>query len=133
MALIVWDRQSLVTGLLHIALPDSSIQKSPSQKPDTYFADLGVPLLFKKMARIGKLSPNNRLMIKIVGGSTINDKTGFFNIGNRNILAVRKELWKLGMGPLAEDVGGDLSRTIHVSTTNGSVLIKSPKRPDLEI
>jgi chemotaxis protein CheD len=49
-------------------------------------------------------------------------------IGKRNILAVKKILWGYGLAPLAEDVGGSISRTVSVSVKTGEVTLSSPAR-----
>ncbi len=122
-AVIVYDRLQRAAGLVHIALPDSSINEDKAKKTPGYFVDTGLPLLFKRMNGSGKVS--NSLMIKIVGGSNIMDSNRRFDIGKRNVLAIKKYLWKNRMGVISEDVGGSISRTVSVTVETGEVRISS--------
>ena len=61
------------------------------------------------------------------------DPNNTFSIGKRNILAIKKILWKFGMGAVAEDVGGGISRTVSVDVDGGRVTISSPARESWEI
>ena len=61
------------------------------------------------------------------------DPNGTFNIGKRNVLAIRKILWKLRLGARKEDVGDNFSRTVSVDVDTGKVLISSPKRGEWEL
>ena len=56
------------------------------------------------------------------------DPKGTFNIGKRNILAIKKILWTRGMGAVAEDVGGSISRTVAVEVDSGKVMLSSAAR-----
>ena len=119
-------------GLLHVALPDSSInRKRGEQKPGT-FADTGIPLLFKDMHMLG-VNGNGRLIVKLAGGASIMDPNSTFNIGKRNLLAIKKALWKYGLGALAEDIEGTISRTVTIPLDTGKVIISSPGRGEWEI
>ncbi len=56
-----------------------------------------------------------------------------FNIGKRNALAIKKILWKYGLGPINEDLGGTYSRTLKLELTTGKLTVTSPSKPDWEI
>lgn len=111
-------------GVAHVALPDSQHIAFPEHKPNGYFADIAVKNLITMFTCLGV---NNRkdLKIKLVGGSSIMDPAGTFDIGKRNILAIRKHLWNNGLGAIAEDVGKNYSRSISVNPENGEVTISS--------
>jgi chemotaxis protein CheD len=47
------------------------------------------------------------------------------NVGARNILAARKALRKAGILVAAEDVGGEVGRSIRFSTDDGSVIVRT--------
>jgi len=124
---IVRDPRSGGTGLLHVALPDSSInQRRAADKPGS-FADTGIPALLKAMRKAG-YDGNGRLTVKLTGGASIMDPNNTFNIGKRNILAIKKILWGLRMGAIAEDLGGSISRSVAVDISTGKVTISSPGR-----
>ena len=54
------------------------------------------------------------------------DPNNTFNIGGRNIFAVKKHLWRYKLGPVAEDVGDSISRTMTVDVDTGKIIITSP-------
>jgi len=120
---IAYDPVHRVAGLIHVALPDSKINVKKADACPGYFADTGVPRMLSDMWRMGS-SPRN-LSIKVVGGSNIMDDAGRFDIGKRNVLAIKKILWRSGLGIISEDVGGDISRTVSLSVADGGVRISS--------
>ena len=73
------------------------------------------------------------MVVKLAGGAKIMDPNDTFNIGKRNVLAAKKVLWGHGMGAVAEDVGGNYSRTVSVSVNTGEILLCSPGRPDWKL
>ncbi len=113
-----------VAGLLHIALPDSSVNQKLALERPGYFVDTGLPILIEKMLGYG--CQFTELIVKIAGGASIMDPNNTFNIGGRNILAVRKHLWKYKLGPVAEDIGDSISRTMTVDVDTGKIIIISP-------
>ena len=118
-------------GLLHVALPDSSINKNRvAEKPGT-FADTGIPALLKEMQRVGYIG--DKLLVKLAGGASVMDPNNTFNIGKRNILAVRKILWQHKLGAIAEDLGDTISRTVSVEVNTGKVYLSSPGRGTWEL
>lgn len=120
-------------GMIHVALPDSSINPAKAKERPGYFADTGIPLLLQSMARLG-CAPNGRGMhVKLAGGASIMDPNETFNIGKRNVLALHKILWSLGLCAVAEDIGGSISRTVSVAVSAGEVIISSPGRPDKKL
>jgi len=86
------------------------------------FADTGIPILFKEAYRYGAVK--SRIVVKVAGGSQILDDTGFFNIGKRNYMALRKILWKNNILIKAEDIGGQVSRTVRLEISTGKVWLK---------
>ena len=121
-AVIVYDVMTKTVGMMHIVLPDSSrLQKKAEESPG-YFADTGIPLLLAEMKKKG-VNPFN-IKVKLAGGANVVGSTSSFNIGKRNVMAVRKALWQAGLGPVAEDTGGSVSRTVTISTDTLEVNIK---------
>ena len=126
-AVTVLDTERRSVGLLHIVLPDSFINKKRAAERPGMFADTGVPKLIEEMEKLG-YGGGNSLIVKLAGGASIMDPMNTFNIGKRNILAVRKFLRQYGLGPKAEDVGGSISRSVSVDATTGKVVVSSPGR-----
>ena len=63
--------------------------------------------------------------MKLVGGACVMDPNNTFNIGKRNLVAIKNALWSLGMGAVAEDTGSNISRTVDVDVDRGRVTIYS--------
>ena len=122
-ALAVYDPYTQMAGLIHIMLPESSIEKQSMNINPYKFVDLGVPALYKEMFKTG--AKRNHVITKIIGGSNVMDKNKFFNIGERNYTAVRKILWRNNMIIHKEDVGGSKSRTVRIYTATGKVVVSN--------
>jgi len=127
-AVIIRDPFSNLTGMVHVALPEASINLDKAQKLPGFFADTGITLLMNLLKKKGLKTVVPRLIVKIAGGSQVMDSSNNFNIGKRNILAVKKMLWKFGMAPKAEDTGGDISRTVSIICGTNDLLINVPGR-----
>ena len=122
-AVIMYDKLKKVAGLIHIALPDSSVNSKKAEHRPGYFVDTGLPVFLKEMKK--RSATRNGAWIKIVGGSNIMDEKRRFDIGKRNLLAVKKYLWKNQLGIIEEEVGGNISRTVSVSVATGVVEVSS--------
>lgn len=118
----IWDRAVKVGGLLHIMLPESKLNLQRAQKQPGVFADTGLPLLFKNCYKLG--AKKNRIRVVVVGGSQVMDTAGHFNIGKRNYTAVRKMFYRNNVLVDAEDVGGNVNRTLALNVSTGKVWIK---------
>ncbi|GAB4327896.1 MAG: chemoreceptor glutamine deamidase CheD [Calditrichia bacterium] len=114
-------------GMAHVALPDSSIGGNRAEQLKGYFADKAVPYLVEQFKKLG-VEKNSDIIVKIAGGATIMDPNGVFNIGKRNILAIKKVLWKNRLAPRAEDVGDNFSRTVWIEMKTGKVFVSSPRK-----
>jgi chemotaxis protein CheD len=53
------------------------------------------------------------------------DGSGFFNIGKKNYMALRRIFRTNGVLIRAEDVGGSGNRTVTLEVSSGKVLVKS--------
>jgi chemotaxis protein CheD len=129
---IVYWPERKTAGLLHVALPESAINKKMSQERPGMFADTGIPQLLQELKHKG-YDGKSRLIVKLAGGASIMDPNNTFNIGKRNVLAVRKILWAFRLGAIAENVGESYSRTVSVDPNTGKVVISSPGRGDWEL
>lgn len=119
-------------GLLHVALPESSINLDRAKKKPGTFPDTGIPAMLKEFQKLGVKGPRE-LVVKLAGGASIMDDNNVFNIGKRNILSVRKNLWKFKLGARAEHVGDTISRTVTVEVDTGKVYLSSPGRGQWEL
>ena len=127
-ALVALEPKVRAAGLMHIAMPTSEINVEKSQEKPAYFVDTAVPLMLQKMFEIGGKHRGEGLIIKLIGGAQVADLNQRFNIGKRNILALRKIFWKLRIPISAEDTGGKISRTISLEVRNGKISITSSSR-----
>jgi chemotaxis protein CheD len=122
-AVVVYDPIKVAGGMIHFMLPMSSTSPDKAREKPAMFADTGVPLLFTEMYRLGCDKKN--LVVKVVGGGSLYDDNGMFNIGQRNYTVVRKLFWKNGVLIKAEDVGGAKSRTARLFVRSGKVVVRS--------
>ena len=103
--LVGYDKTAQVGGLAHIVLPVGRSTDETSAK----FAESAVPLLLNGLVARGALKI--RIAVKMAGGAqlaTTRSGSAIFEIGERNILAARDVLKKLGIRISGEDVGGKL-------------------------
>ena len=112
--------------MIHIALPDSSVDSERARSLPGYFADTGLPVMIEEMKRRGSVRAN--VWVKLAGGASVMDPGCFFDIGKRNILAAKRILWGSSLGPLAEDTGGSSSRTVSMAVADGATSISSGQR-----
>lgn len=118
----IYDPVVHVGGLLHFMLPDSNLDKAKAEMNPYMFADTGIPALFKASYKLG--AEKKRMRVVVVGGAQVLDQKGFFNIGKRNHMAVRKIFWKNKVMVDYEDVGGNVNRTIRIDISNGDMWLK---------
>jgi chemotaxis protein CheD len=124
-AVTLYDIKSKTTGMIHIALPDSTINPEKAKLKPGYFADTGIPSLLAIMRKRGW--KGNKLIVKMAGGASIMDENNHFDIGRRNIVSAKRILWKNGLGVLKEDIGGHKSRTVSIEVDTGEVIISNCK------
>ncbi|MFU8819562.1 MAG: chemotaxis protein CheD [Desulfurivibrio sp.] len=134
-AVIFLHKPSRSVGLIHVALPDSKINPEIVSKRPGYFADTGIPAIIKEMVALTGAGSNlaKGMVVKMTGGANVMDTNNTFNIGKRNILALKKILWPLGMGPVSEDVGGGFSRTVAATVASGRVFITCAGKGEWEL
>jgi len=119
----IYDPSVRVGGLLHFMLPDSKIDTQKARQNPFMFADTGIPLLFKNAYQLS--AEKKRLIVKVVGGAQILDDSNFFNIGKRNYMAMRKIFWTNNVLIQAEEVGGNVNRTVSLELSSGKVWLKT--------
>lgn len=130
-AVAVFSKKTQVAGLLHVQLPESTINQALAAKRPGAFADTGIPLLLAEIAKLG-CSPAD-LVVKLIGGAQVMDPNNTFNIGKRNYLAVKKVLWANRLFPASEEVGGNISRSVSITVGSNEVLIHTPGYEDRKI
>ncbi|MDD3147954.1 MAG: chemotaxis protein CheD [Candidatus Riflebacteria bacterium] len=123
-AVAVFSKRSPIAGLLHVQLPESNINKDLAAKRPAAFADTGIPLLLSELAILGCKPPD--VVVKLAGGAQVMDPNNTFNIGKRNYLAIKKILWANRLFPAAEEIGGEISRSVTLVVGEKDLLIHTP-------
>ncbi len=117
------DASVSIGGLSHIMLPESTSGVNGASTP-MRFADTAIPMLIRQMESMG--ASKARMKAKIAGGATMfataSDK---FNIGERNVAAVKKILMANRIPILAEDTGLDYGRTQFFYPATGIMEIRA--------
>jgi len=119
----LYDKTTGIAGLSHIMLPDSTAIID-GHTTRMKFADTALPDMVERMRAMG--ANITALKAKIAGGAVMfQTSNSRFNIGERNIEAVKAALAKLRIPILAQDVGLNYGRTMTMWAENGAVEISS--------
>ncbi|HBB29100.1 MAG TPA: chemotaxis protein CheD [Clostridiales bacterium] len=120
------DKIRQVAGMVHIMLPQNP---NPSDTKVLFkYADTGIAEMVRQLEKNGCL--RMRMTAKIAGGAKMfevsDDKNSTIgNIGERNVIAVKKVLQDMKIRLIAEDTGLNYGRTIFFDSSNGELLVKS--------
>ena len=130
-AVALHDPATGIAGLAHVLLPSAGFGP-PSIHPAKY-ADTGVALLAEELRRRG--AAQNRLVAKLAGGARMFAVLlpAGINMGQRNIDATRKALYKLNIPVVAEDVGGEYGRSVRIVAATGVMTVHSLAGGDREL
>ncbi|GAB4242994.1 MAG: chemotaxis protein CheD [Acidobacteriota bacterium] len=124
LGITIYDPVAQVGGLLHVMLPLSSVSPEKAKEKPAMFVDTGVPLLFKESYKLG--AKKERIWVAVSGGASLRKgEQDCFEIGKRNILMLRKLLWRNGVLIKAEDTGGVNSRNMSLEIGTGRVTVFS--------
>lgn len=129
--LVVYDPAVRVGGMLHYMLPESSIDREKAVARPFMFADTGIPILFKTAYQLGAVK--SRIRIYVAGGAEILDQKGFFNIGKRNYMALKKMFFKNNVIIHKQDVGGNINRTVRLEIGTGDIYVKTSGAGEVKI
>ena len=130
--IVLYDEAKKIAGLIHIMLPDSALGKS-GRLNVAKFADTGIYALMERLKEEG-VRPMS-LKAKIAGGSQMFQfgSSDTIRIGPRNVEAVKKELQRLSIPLIAEDVGGSSGRTIEFDPTTSLLNIRTVNKGTKDI
>lgn len=129
--LVIYDPVARVGGILHYMLPESSIDKEKAAQKPYMFADTGIPRLFKTAYTLG--AQKARIKIFVAGGAEILDQNGFFNIGKRNYMALKKMFFRNKVMIDKQEVGGNINRTIRIEIASGNIFLKTSGSEEVKI
>ena len=108
-----------IAGMIHVVLP-AILAHMDGRERASYFAETGVPLLISDMCyKYG--CRKEELQIQLFGGADSIMEQDIFNIGQKNIHAVKLALNKLGLAVFKEDLRGNDSRTITMDVKTGFI------------
>lgn len=111
-----------VLGIVHIALPESNIKYQEGKSQPGYFANTGLPLLLRELC-LGYGCDKNSLLVRLFGGAQSGYFNDVFNIGERNLKAIKEILDCYGLVYDTDETGGNNSRTIEMDVATGTVKI----------
>lgn len=120
----LYDKITGIAGLSHIMLPDSKNAEARGNVNRMKFADTALPDMLEAMIKMG--ADRRRIQAKIAGGALMfSTRSEQFNIGERNVAAVKKALSALRIPIVSSDTGLDYGRTVFFQSADGKVVIKS--------
>lgn len=119
----IHDEVARVGGILHFMLPLSTVDRDKAANNPFMFGDLAIPRLFEEAYRLG--AKKERLRVVIAGGAQVFEQEDTFAIGKRNIVIARKLFWKNNILIAAENVGGDMPRTMFLEIGSGKTWFSS--------
>jgi chemotaxis protein CheD len=124
LGIVVHDPVAQVGGLLHAMLPTAALNPDKAKAQPGMFVDTGVRELLYQMVCSG--AAIGRLILKVAGGATMQiENEERLAIGRRNYLTLKKFLWQFDLLVQAEDVGGELPRTMVFEVGSGRVRLSS--------
>ena len=118
-AVVAWDWKLKLGGLLHVMLPDSSIDPERGRLNPWVCADTGVPALLKALTD-GE-SSRTQLRWCLAGEAAMVTDSPRYETGKRNHLALKKILSGMGVFIEREDVGGTESRSLRLDLRTGQL------------
>lgn len=126
----IYSPKDRIGGLLHIMLP----QLNNGDMNKAKYANTGIPMLISTIENRYGIK-RHTLIAKIAGGanmfSFIKNTNTIFDIGNRNISAVKYLLKELGIPIVGEDVGANYGRRIEFYLESGKMIITGPDRKEV--
>ncbi|MDE7294843.1 MAG: chemotaxis protein CheD [Oscillospiraceae bacterium] len=123
----LYDKDLKIAGLAHIMLPWSKDANIPNDNMRRY-ADTGITELIQKMIACGARKPV--LTAKIAGGAQMfATNSAVFNIGDRNVDAVKKVLASYNIPIIAEQTGSNFGRTVFFHADTGIMEIRAATKP----
>lgn len=124
----LYDSDKKIAGLAHIMLPLSTEATGTIDNKRRY-ADTGIMELIQTMNLMG--ASNSRMTAKIAGGAQMfkGNSSSMFNIGERNVAAVKKVLAAYRIRIIAEETGADFGRTVLFHGEDGRMEVRAAMKP----
>jgi chemotaxis protein CheD len=129
--LAAFDPVARTGGILHFLLPDACLNRARAQKTPALFADTGIPALLQALTGAG--GQTSRLQVTVAGGACGLDQRGPFDIGQRNLLALRRILQANQIPIQHEEVGGQFYRCLRLALHSGRCRISIPGHGEMTL
>lgn len=108
-------------GMLHIVLPAPLRAKDRFERPD-YFAETGIPLFINRICRKFGCE-KEELQVQVYGGSKTGLQNDIYDIAEKNIESVQRQLHNMGLKISKADLRGNESRSISMDVRTGMVQV----------
>lgn len=125
-AVAIHDPIAQVGGLIHFQLATGELDPARAQSQPFLFGDVGIRALAQQLGRAGAIPA--RCKVHVVGGAQMLAVNAGAQIGKKNVLVARKQLWQLGYLIEGEVVGGTASRSVTLDVGHGDVDIREHGR-----
>ena len=124
----LYDSSQKIAGLAHIMLPLSTEAAGKVDNKRRY-ADTGIMELIQTMNLMG--ASTMRMTAKIAGGAQMfkGSTSSMFNVGERNVAAVKKVLASYKIRIIAEETGADFGRTVLFHGESGAMEVRAAMKP----
>ena len=123
----LWCKERQTGMFAHVVLPGSGGKKGPPGR----FADSAIASMINELEIEGIVRRD--LVAKIAGGAQMFGKTATMVVGIENVETVTALLAAHKIPIEAKDVGGTVGRKATFFADNGTLLIHTAGKPDLEI
>ena len=130
-AIALYERGARVGALAHVLLPNemlTAFHETPAKSAST-----AVPVMVR---RIRELKGDGEIEARLIGGASMFAALlipGALSLGARNIAAARSACAAADIKVVAEDVGGDHGRSVFFNVEDGSLLVRSVAKGDVQL
>lgn len=126
-AICLFDIKSRVAAMAHVMLPKKVNGTSHTVEVERgKYADDAFAHMMNDLIQLG--ADPKRIQAKMAGGAAIfshESETGLFNVGPRNILAIKQILKENNIPLISEDTGANFGRWVKFSLNSGEMVITS--------
>lgn len=117
----MYDPVMRIAGLLHAVLPESA----NGDRSNSKYVNSGILNLMDGMVKAG--ASQNRLFVRMAGGANMlvsSSLSSMFEIGSRNIISAHQTFLRLNLKLSAEEVGGNVGRTVRLYILSGRMTVR---------
>jgi chemotaxis receptor (MCP) glutamine deamidase CheD len=115
-----------LAAMLRFTCPDSRGSDAPSGGENPWsFGDPGIALFLES---IGSLACRDRA-VYVIGGADFEYGGRTLQLGLQNRLTAQRMLWREGVLPRGEDLGGSQARSIWLDASSGRLIVRTAASP----